>query len=385
MIKKKYKSSINKIFPKEYDLLDVIPVPTGADKMVKMQTLQEAIEEFENDEINTISYLVRVKLKKRIKKLTKTSRKEESLKKSHLQKIYKRDGTINIEYLENNAQVLFNSKEYELSKNIYLTILNSGQKSCAALRGLGSCSKEMGDYLSAQNYFEEAIAYKPGFSCYKDLIEVLLLQGKNRYVGEVIERVLKIDKLSDEEKFDLHKTAGNAWMKAEFFDKSENHFKSALNANPFADDVQSNLGSLYLNFGKIDQAIRAFEDAIASNSKNENAHLGISICLYNNGDKKEAHKYLIKCLELNINNPTAVYYLIKTSYETQSFTKAVNLLEIYTKIDSCNINIIYSLAGMLFHLGKMRKSSDQCNKIIEMDPLHKGAKKLLNMIHNNNV
>jgi hypothetical protein len=45
-----------------------------------------------------------------------------------------------------------------------------------------------------------------------------------------------------------------------------------------------------------------------------------------------------------------------------------------------NINLLYSLAGLHFHLGRVEESRAKCEKILELNPNHAGSLELLGMM-----
>jgi tetratricopeptide (TPR) repeat protein len=88
----------------------------------------------------------------------------------------------------------------------------------------------------------------------------------------------------------------------------------------------------------------------------------------------------VQSLELELNNPTAIFYLVKCAYEIKSYATASQMLLNYIQIAPVNTNLLYSLAGLQFHLGRISEAKETTLKILELQSQHAGAKELLNMI-----
>jgi Tfp pilus assembly protein PilF len=169
-------------------------------------------------------------------------------------------------------------------------------------------------------------------------------------------------------------------MKACEMANAEKNYRKALEIDPGADEIQANLGALYLHAEKIQEAKRRFQDALAANARNDKALAGLGSCFLAVGDKKSAHDYFAQALGINIQNPQAIFHLVKCAYQIKSYAVAARVVEEYVQIAPININLMYSLAGLQFHLGRMNEARATAKKILELSANHTGAKDLLGMI-----
>jgi Tfp pilus assembly protein PilF len=132
---------------------------------------------------------------------------------------------------------------------------------------------------------------------------------------------------------------------------------------------------------KFEEARRHFQDALASNSANTRAQCGLASCYLALGDKRAAHDLLAQALERDINNPSAIYYLVKCAYEIRSYATAARLTEQYVEsVQPANVNLLYSLAGLQFHLGRANDARATAHRILSLNAEHAGAKEILNLI-----
>lgn len=414
------------------EVVDFLEIPSTTDRMVRIRTLEEALEEFDSDGANSVTgYLVQVRPARRVGAdapagaVTAANQRifdvkepegldefraamgiqpgeggevdldafaletsvaanepavhtpDRNAPRPRLDQIYAEKGGLNIPYLEKNARLLMEAGEHALARNIYRAVLQSGERSAMALYGIGRCFEGEGKYDKARANYEESIAYQPTLQAYLALVSVLIRLKKDDYAAEVVERALKTDGLEEKSRFDLHKTAGNCWVRVKNPGKAEKHYLAALELRPEADEVLSNLGTLYLQSNREAEAKRSFQASIAANRRNEKAYVGLGLCLIAENDKRGAHDCFAKALEIELRNPTAIFYLVKCAYETKMYAKATELVERYIEVAPMNTNLLYSLGGLQYLLGRKAAAADTARRILEVKPDHTGARDLL--------
>ena len=371
-------SKIPELLRKQFDqsnfeIVGIIPIPNHGDKLVRDRTLQELIEDFDENNQNdgTVEYLLQLKPKKK-----KIDLKTDSCDDT----VNLPSGKLNIPYLIRNSEILLESGEYSLARNIYNTILRTGESSGFVLYKLGETYEAEGKLEEARMNYEESIAFQATLEAYQKLGGLLVKQSKDRLAAELMERALNLKDLAPSVKYDLYKSIGNCWTRAQKYDEAERSFKKALEIDSSADEIRSNLGALYLQANRIAESKRNFQDAIASNPRNHQALSGLGSCCLAENEKKSAHDYFAEALRIELNNPTALFYLVKCAYEIKSYATAAEILENYIQLAPINTNLLYSLAGLQFHLGRILDAKSTALKIINMQPKHSGAMDLLQLI-----
>lgn len=372
----------------DFELLGILPIPPHRDLMVRMRTLQEMIEEFEDsDGGDSLGYFIQIRARqfspspmlpnssgdsKALLEPGHTSASEEST-----DSVYLPNGKLNIPFLLQNGQLLLDSGEYELAKKLYKVVLESGEMTHIAFFDLGRCFELEKKFAEAQTYYEKSIAFHPSLEVFRKLSTLLIQQKKDSLAAEIFERALLLKDLSPHIRFEIHKACGNCWARTGQVLPSEKHFKLALEITPSADEIRSNLGTLYLQNNRMDEAKRNFRDAIASNSKNALALSGLGICYLAENDKKAAHDSFARSLEIDIQNPKSLFQLVKCAYEIKSYATAAKLVEDYIQISPISANVLYSLAGLQYHLGRIEEAKTTTQKILSLQSEHTGAKELL--------
>lgn len=393
------------------DVVDLIPIPSRGDRMVRIRTLEDALEGFDQaDDGESVGYMIKVRLKPEahapsdpiaaahgqaqaidpspgfaldtaLPALSDGLDEELRTQKPMWDGVYLPDGKLNVPFLSRNADLLFSAGEYALARNIYKSVLDSGERSAMALFGIARCLEADGKPDEAIKNYEESIAYHPTLDAYQRMATLLIQRKKDQQAAELLERALVLKTVSPEARMELHKACGNCYLRADRPELAEKQYKKALEIDPSADSIRANLGTLYLRQGKHLDAKLHFQDAIARNPKNDRALSGLGSCFFATGDKRAAHDYFAKALEVELNNPTAIYYLVKCAYEIRSYATAARLVGEYVQVAPVNTNLLYSLAGLQFHLGRIEEAKVTTTRILELQPSHAGSQELLQLIN----
>ncbi|MEN9724337.1 MAG: hypothetical protein RJB38_2323 [Pseudomonadota bacterium] len=282
--------------------------------------------------------------------------------------------------LKRSAELLISSSDHALARNILHAMIRSGTLVGWALRTLGDTHERDQDPKKARRCYQDAVAYEPHLEGYRSLAMLEIRSRNDAAAADALERALQLKDLPTNVRFEIHRASGNCWMRAQQTEKAEIQYKRALGIDPTSDQISSNLGALYLQSGRLKDAERAFEDALVANPNNSRALSGMAAALLADGKKREAHDYFAKSLQLELDQPQAVYHLVKCAYEIKSYATAARILGDYVRIAPPNPNLLYSLAGLQFHLGRIEEAQTTVSKILRMQPTHSGANDLSKLI-----
>ncbi len=387
-----------------YHMVDLVSIPARGDRMVRIQTLEDALQDF--DSSDTVSYLVHVRAHS-------AQANEPSLNVTGFQgtsigaidpsadndvvpamvsetlapptveeSVYLPNGKMNIGFLMRNAQLLFEARDYVLARNIYGTVLKSGEKSGLAHLWLARCFEAEGNIEATEKHLSDSLAYQPSLDAYQRLAAIHIRKKKDQSAAELMERALAMKTLSPSVRFELHKACGNCWLRSDKMKEAEAHYRKALENQPSSDTVLANLGALCLQMGRIDEAARSFQTALGTNARNEKALSGLGSCALAKNDKRAAHDFFAKALDIELNNPSAIYHLVKCAYELKTYATAARVVADYVQIAPVNTNLLYSLSGLQFHLGRMNDARTTATRVLELNAQHTGALELIKMIEN---
>ncbi|NDG84055.1 MAG: tetratricopeptide repeat protein [Proteobacteria bacterium] len=285
-----------------------------------------------------------------------------------------------VPYLSDNADLLLQAGEINLARNIYRAILKSGEASDLAYAGLAACSDKEGLIEQAIQFAWDSVAFAPNKKGYQILSQLLVQQGRDQEASQALGRALRSLELSIQEKAEYHKMIGNCLSRLGQNNEAERSYRNALELSPASDEVQSNLGSLYLEQGQVPEAKRCYQDAIAANPSNDKALVGLGLCFVSEGDKEAAHEAFARSLEKNLRNSTAIFHLVKCAYEIKKYTTAEKMLSNYVEVAPVSPSLLYSLAGLQFHVGKKKEASTTARRILQIKGDHQGARDLMSRI-----
>lgn len=285
-----------------------------------------------------------------------------------------------VEFLSGNADLLLKAGEIQLARNIYRALLKSGEASDTAYAGLAACADREGLIDQAIQFAQDSVAFAPNRKGYQLLAELLVQQGRDQEAAQALNRAIKSLKIDAATQSEYYKMMGNCQSRLGQAVEAEQSYIKALELNPGSDDVQSNLGSLYLEQGRMADAKRRYQDAVAANPENDKAWVGLGLCFVAVGDKEAAHDAFARSLERNLRNSTAIFHLVKCAYELKKYGTAEKVLSEYVEIAPVSPSLLYSLAGLQFHVGKRAEATATAKRILQIRSDHSGAKELIQRI-----
>jgi tetratricopeptide (TPR) repeat protein len=298
--------------------------------------------------------------------------------------IYLPSGKLNGELLVQNAKILFHAGDYAAARQIYLALTKSGERTAEGLLGLARCFEAEGNLEKALKAYDDSILYSPSIETYRGYASLLIRTKRDQQAAEVLERALGMKDLSDKHRYDLHTAAGNAWLRAQVPAKAERHYRQALEYHPHSDAVATNLGTLCLQQKRYDEAETAFTESLRVNPRNDRAWFGVGSIHLATGAKKAAHDAFAESLRLKIQQPQAIFHLVKCAYEIKEYATARDLLRTYVEMAPFNANLLYSLAGLEYHLGDRLAAVRTARTILQIQPAHAEAANLIALVEKRN-
>lgn len=221
---------------------------------------------------------------------------------------------------------LINDKKFEEAKEELSTLIKDEtlSKDAEALKLLGLCHVNLGEFKEGQAVFETVIKYKDDASswfylanCYDNqddylhaiaaYEEVLRLRSeyidayknlavvyiKNKEPQKAVETVKRaLDYVTDD--YTVYYIAGTACMSLKSFDEAVEFFEKALELNPEHSQLYNNLGTCYVTKGMLDKAYDSFLKASELDSENSITYFNIASILQLQNKHKEACEFFRK-------------------------------------------------------------------------------------------
>lgn len=279
-----------------------------------------------------------------------------------------------------NAKILLSSGDTKLARKIFTALIERGEFLGVSYSGLGACFELEGKDDMAIKAYREAIIYEPSFGTLSAMSEIYIKKNDFQNAISTLLRAGNLPKVTSQQEFEVHKCLGNCYLHIEQLNNAEAHYRRAYDLNALSDQLHVNIGSLALK--KLDSAtaLLHFKEASRINAKNSQAYLGMGLAYLSQGSKKLAHDSFYQSLKLNIKEMSALLNLVKCAYELKQYEQAGEILREYVCNNTVNGNILFSYAGILYHLGKFAEARDECEKLCQLNPQHEGAKKLKELL-----
>jgi tetratricopeptide (TPR) repeat protein len=293
---------------------------------------------------------------------------------------YLPSGKPNVPMLMKNAKILLAAGDTKLAKNIFRRLVETGESLGWAYAGLGSCYELEGKTDLALKAYREAIIFEPTFGTLFALAEVYIGKGDYQSAVGTLLRASNLGKLNSRQQFDLHKSLGSCYLELGQLGNSESHYRRAYEIDPANDVLHVNIGSLAIKKGDFSTALLHFKESIRISPKNANAFAGAGLAQAGLGQVEQAHQFFCDALNVDICHVTALYHMVKTSYELKRFSTASELLQRHIASNPVNVNILYSYAGVLFHQNRLEEALKETEQLLQLRPSHEGAQKLKKLI-----
>ncbi len=224
---------------------------------------------------------------------------------------------------------LINNKEFAIAKQELLKILDKDEKNIEALKLLGLCHVNLGEYKEGQGVFETVVKYnddatswfylancydnqddflhaiaayeevlrmRSGYcDAYKNLAVVYVKNQEPQKAVETAQRAL--DYVTDD--YTVYYIAGTACMALKDFAKALEFFEKALELNPEHSQLYNNLGTCYVSTGDLDKAYHTFLKASEHNPDNSITYFNIASILQMQNKHEEACVFFKKAYVLD--------------------------------------------------------------------------------------
>jgi len=151
------------------------------------------------------------------------------------------------------------------------------------------------------------------------------------------------------------------------------------------DEAGPYLGLGVVNFqkGLLDDAEIAFRVACRLAPDCARAYAGLAMVAQKRADYEEAFAMYLKCLELDVDNLTALLGLFQTSCQMGSFAKVIHYLEVYLGTHPHDSSVMFTLAALYVKEGRFERSRKMLADVLALDSGNEDAANLLEEVERN--
>lgn len=223
---------------------------------------------------------------------------------------------------------LINNKKYVEAKEELAKLIHGDEKDAEALKLLGLCHINLGEFKEGQGVFETVVKYKDDAtswfylaSCYDNQDDYLhaisayeeVLRMRSSYVDAYKNLAIVYVKNKEPQKaidtakkaleyvqddYTVYYIAGTACMALRKFDEALEYLEKALELNPEHSQLYNNLGTCYVTVGNLDKAYENFMKASEFDPNNSITYFNIASILQLQNKHKEACEFFRKAYEI---------------------------------------------------------------------------------------
>lgn len=322
---------------------------------------------------------------------------------------------------------LINNNEFALAKQELLKILKDDEKNIEALKLLGLCHVNLGEFKEGQGVFETVVKYNDdatswfylancydnqddylhAISAYEEVLRMrseysdayknlAVVYVKNQEPQKAIETAQRaLDYVKDD--YTVYYIAGTACMALKDFTKALGFFEKALELNPEHSQLYNNLGTCYVSTGDLKKAYDNFLKASEYNPDNSITYFNIASILQMQGKHEEACVFFKKAYSLDpqdnyltalalsevkanklsdaINHYKilATHHPEKTNYQYNlaccydaagEFASAIAILAQLVLLNPKSVSMLRKLANIYLKVGRLMNAKELYEKII---------------------
>jgi len=285
-----------------------------------------------------------------------------------------------VEMLMKHATVLMGAREYRLSINILRNVLMRSPENPDALRQMGVAHREDGRYDEALKCFR---AYAKATSS----SEAQFMIAETYYLGERDEMALASYReamkfvISDPKRlFEIYKNVGNIYVRAGDYESAEEFYNKAYTLDSGSDLLMVNYGTLEMQRENVGAAVERFRSAVAINSSNDKAWVGLALVHRQMGDHELAWANVQRALDINMSNRTAIRMVVEWSVQDQNFSVAIGRLQTYLAREGEDAEMSFTLAKIFTHVGRLREARVEMERALALDPGVEGGEALARLL-----
>lgn len=159
-----------------------------------------------------------------------------------------------------------------------------------------------------------------------------------------------------------------AFRQTGFWKNGETLWTHALECTQGNYVAYSNLGSLQLNQGKVDDALQLFEQGLRAQPRSPNLHINMGNALFQKGAADEAMEQFRQAIAYDPANVIALDDLGVVDNQTGRQAEAIASFQRVLTIEPNDIDALSGLAQANAQIGKISEAVAQFSKILEIQP-----------------
>jgi tetratricopeptide (TPR) repeat protein len=211
-------------------------------------------------------------------------------------------------------------------------------------------------------------------------IDQLMVDVENRITNkqyldaiEIIEGIFQRPAIPTHHRANLYRLIGDCFAKLGDNEAAKNAYVEAAELDPYSAKVYIGLGTLGLVKNSCDIAVLHFQKAVSLAPEDEMANLGLGLAFHGMEERQEARRWVLKALGINFQNTAAIFTLVKLGHELGEYAEVEVSLHRYLGVHPNDYNMIYTLAGVYFKMGRYEQALKLAEEMASVDPMDQKA------------
>jgi len=178
-----------------------------------------------------------------------------------------------------------------------------------------------------------------------------------------------------------HNNLGLIYLNNDRPDDALQEFKTAIKINPDNAKAHINLGNLYHDFyDNCDKAIEEYKKALEIKPNDHAAYYYLAVFYHESGFFQEAEDAYLKAIEISPNNSHAYNGLAMLYYNQTKYSNAISMYKTALKINPHMEGSRYGLGLSFIAVNNIKAALNELNYNYRSEKLRKNAKELINKI-----
>jgi tetratricopeptide (TPR) repeat protein len=186
-----------------------------------------------------------------------------------------------------------------------------------------------------------------------------------------------IEEKDSTQHYEVMKELADCYTNVGKYEQAQHCYEKAAVLGPDEAGPYVGLGVVALQKNLLYDAEIAFRFSSRLDNNCAGAYAGLAMVAQQKADYKHAFNMYLKCLELDIDNLTAILGLFQTSCQMGSFSKVIHYLQVYLNMHPGDTSVMFSLAALYMKEGRLEQSRKILNDLLTLDPENKDAANLL--------
>jgi glycosyltransferase involved in cell wall biosynthesis/GT2 family glycosyltransferase len=183
--------------------------------------------------------------------------------------------------------------------------------------------------------------------------------------------------LAGDDTFETWQTLGNCLARMNRVEEAERAYCEAIKLDEKSERPYLGLGSLALLQENWQAAMYGFMTALAKNPEAVKGEFGVGLSMAARNMHNEAIDRFQRVLTREPYNGEALFYLYRSAMETNRPRVAIDPIERYLERNPNDVDFLFNLCGAYWKAGEIARAADLCQQVLKLNPDHAAAKDVM--------